>query len=350
VKFLRWLVLLILLAGAAAGYVFYELNRPYAAFGEETFLDFPKGTSTSEMASLLANAGVIPHSWEFLAVRAIQPRRSLKAGEYRFAGPASVLDVYDRIARGDIFYHSLVVPEGQNMFDIAADAAKLKLFAAADFIRAARDPSLIRDLDPAAPTLEGFLFPSTYRLDRHTTPKRLCQLMTAQFREVWKRLHPVGNAHQIVTLASLVEREARSPAERPLIASVFRNRLKVGMKLDCDPTTIYASLLEGRYNGTIHQSELASANPYNTYRHAGLPPGPIANPGEQSLLAAMKPAESEFLYFVLRPNGSGTHNFSKSIAEHLVATAQFRRASHAQEVEESPPARTPRRKKPRGHR
>jgi UPF0755 protein len=128
------------------------------------------------------------------------------------------------------------------------------------------------------------------------------------------------------------------------MSSVFHNRLKIGMKLDCDPTTIYAALLEGRYTGTIHQSDLASPNPYNTYRNAGLPPGPIANPGKDSLMAALHPAETDYLYFVLRPDGSNAHNFSKSISEHLVATAQFRRASHREQVEEEPPRRVPQRK------
>ncbi len=154
-KLLRGLGALALLGALGAGYVAYELNRPYAAFGEETFIDFPKGTSTLGMARLLANAGVIPHAWGFLAARALRPRHALMAGEYRFARPASVLEIYDRIARGDVFYYVFVVPEGQNMFDIAAAAEKLKLFPVADFLREARDPSSIHDLDPAAPTLEG---------------------------------------------------------------------------------------------------------------------------------------------------------------------------------------------------
>jgi UPF0755 protein len=349
VKLLRWAGALLLLAALGAGYAAYELTRPYAAFGEETFIDFPKGTSTTGMAMLLADSGVIPHAWAFLAARALHPRRALMAGEYRFAKPASVLEIYDRIARGDIFYYALVVPEGENMFEIAAAAEKLKLFPAADFLRAARDPSSIRDLDPAAPTLEGYLFPSSYRLDRHATPTRLCQLMTSRFREVWKELGAPQKVHDAVTLASLIEREARVPADRPLISSVFHNRMKIGMKLDCDPTTIYAALLAGRYTGVIHQSDLASMNPYNTYRHAGLPPGPIGNPGKDSLAAAMHPADTDYLYFVLRPNGSGAHNFSKSIAEHLAATAQYRRASQRQQVEEDAPPRVSRPKKSLRH-
>jgi UPF0755 protein len=323
--------------GALGAYISWELYRPYAAFGEETFVEFPKGTNTIAMARSLADSGVISNSWKFLAARALHPRRALQAGEYRFAKPASVSEVYERIARGDVFYYVLTVPEGENMFDIAAAAEKLKLFSAQDFLRAARDVSSIRDLDPAAPTLEGYLFPSSYRLLRHTSPERLCQLMTARFRDVWKEFGAATDAHQAVTLASLIEREARVPMDRPLISSVLHNRLKIGMKLDCDPTTIYAARLAGRYRGAIHQSDLARDSLYNTYRHPGLPPGPIANPGRDSLLAAMYPASTEYLYFVLRPDGSGAHNFSKSISEHLIAAARYRRASQQEQIEEGAP-------------
>jgi len=347
-KLFRRLIALAILLGAGAGYVLWELHQPYAAFGEETFIEFPKGTSTIGMARMLAQSGVIPHAWEFVAARALHPRRRLQAGEYRFTQPASVLEVYDRIARGDVFYYVLTIPEGQNMFDIAAAGEKLKLFSAADFLRAARNPALIRDLDPAAPTLEGYLFPSTYRLSRHTTPELLCQTMTARFRETWKELGAPTGVHDTVTLASLVEREAQVAMDRPLVSSVLHNRLNIGMKLDCDPTTIYAALLDGRYRGTIHQSDLANKSPYNTYRHAGLPPGPIANPGRDSLLAALHPANTQYLYFVLRPDGSGAHNFSKSIAEHLVATAQYRRAIQREQIEESAPRRVHKRKKAHG--
>ena len=339
------LVALAILLGAGAGYFLWELNRPYAAFGEETFIDLPKGTGTIEMARQLAQSGVISHMWAFLAARVLHPRRRLQAGEYRFAQPASVLDVYERIARGDVFYYVLTVPEGQNMFDIGAAAENLHLFPAADFLRAARDASSIRNLDPTAPTLEGYLFPSTYHLTRHASPEQLCQMMTTQFREIWKQLGAPADVHGTVTLASLVEREARVPMDRPLVSSVLQNRLKIGMKLDCDPTTIYAALLDRRYTGTIHQSDLASRNPYNTYQHVGLPPGPIANPGRESLVAALHPADTQYFYFVLRPDGSGAHNFSKSIAEHQAATAQYRRANHRDQVEESAPRRTHQRKK-----
>jgi UPF0755 protein len=151
--------------------------------------------------------------------------------------------------------------------------------------------------------------------------------MTNKFREVWQGLRTNANVHEAVTLASLVEKESRLVDERPQVAAVFANRARIGMKLDCDPTTIYAALVEHRYRGTIYRSDLASSNPYNTYQHAGLPPGPIANPGLASIQAALAPDSSDALYFVLRPDGSGGHEFSKTIASHQKATARYRRAS-----------------------
>jgi len=188
VKYVLWVALSLLVALACAITAIYEFTQPYAAFGAETYVDFPKGTGTMEIAQQLAQAGVIAHSWEFLAVHYLHPRRVLKAGEYRFSQPATVVEVWDRIARGDLFFYALTVREGENMFDIAAAAAKFKVFTVSDFLAAARDPSLIHDLDPQAPTLEGYLFPSTYHVDRRTTPGQLCLMMTTRFREVWKAI------------------------------------------------------------------------------------------------------------------------------------------------------------------
>ncbi|HEY1340630.1 MAG TPA: endolytic transglycosylase MltG [Bryobacteraceae bacterium] len=321
-KILRLLFLVALLAG---GFAVYRLAAPYQGFGGEIFVDIPHGASTSAMAEMLARAGVIRSRWDFLLPRVLGRGRKLQAGEYRFNHPATVMEVYGRIARGDVFYYELVVPEGKNMFDIGAAAEQLGLMKAADFVAAARNPALIHDLDPAAPTLEGYLFPNTYKLSRNTTPQRLCQLMTAKFREVWHGLHTGANVHDTVTLASLVEKEGKLAQERPRIAAVFANRLRIGMKLDCDPTTIYAALLDSRYRGTIYRSDLENDNPYNTYRHAGLPPGPIANPGLASIQAALSPADSDAIYFVLRPDGSGGHEFTNNIAAHEAATAKYRR-------------------------
>jgi UPF0755 protein len=324
---IRLLKILLLFAILGAGVLYYFLVRPYAGFHGEVFVEIPKGVSTFTIAQMLADAGVIEHSWQFLAVRALKRSAKLPAGEFRFTTPASTLDVFGRIARGDVFYLELAIPEGQNMFDIAAAVGNLKLMPEPEFLAAARDPSLIRDLDPEAPTLEGYLFPDTYRVTRHTTAREICRILTNRFRAEWKQLGQAADVHQTVTLASLVEKEAAVPADRPLIASVFQNRLHMGMKLDCDPTTVYAALLDGRYRGTIHQSDLASSNPYNTYQHAGLPPGPIANPGIASLKAALKPAETDNLYFVARPDGSGRHEFSRDLAAHRLAAARYRRGS-----------------------
>jgi len=324
-KILRLAGILVLLTFAIAGYTVFRLNQQYRGFSEPVFVELPYGTSTASIGGLLANAGVIGSRWDFWLARLAERGRRPQAGEYRFEKAATPLEIFDRLARGDIFYYQLVVPEGKNMFDIGALTEGLGLFPAADFVKAARNPTLIRDLDPQAPTLEGYLFPSTYRLKRHTTPDQLCHMMTGRFRDVWHGLQPSAAPHDTVTMASLVEKEGKLAAERPVIAAVFENRLKIGMKLDCDPTTIYAALLAGRYRGVIHRSDLDSEDAYNTYRHRGLPPGPIANPGLPSLKAVLEPADSEALYFVLRPDGSGGHEFTATIAAHQAATARYRR-------------------------
>jgi len=327
VKPIRRLILVLFVSAlVVAALAAVSLNAPYKAFPDQQFLDIPKGATTRQIAALLEQSGVIRISWTFVLARAIRRSDTLQAGEYRFTQPASVLDIFGRLARGDIFYIELVVPEGRNLFDIAASVERLGLFPAAQFLQAARDPALIRDLDPQAPTLEGYLFPDTYRLSRHTTPERLCRLMTGKFREVWDGLHTEAPAHRTITLASLVEKEGKLASERPIIASVFLRRLAAGMKLDCDPTTIYAAMLEDNYRGVIHRSDLASRNPYNTYQHAGLPPGPIANPGLASIEAVLHPADTRYLYFVARPDSSGGHNFAETIVAHEANIAKYRRS------------------------
>ncbi|MEP6716979.1 MAG: endolytic transglycosylase MltG [Terriglobia bacterium] len=313
----------LLLAVVAGGYVYYRLSEPYAGFSESVFVDFAHGTGTSEIADILAQKGVVEQRWMFLAARLFRGG-ILQAGEYKFDKPATPLEVYSKIARGDIFYLELLLPEGFNMFDMAPAVAKLGTIKAADFLAAARKPGLIRDLDPRAASLEGYLFPSKYRIYRRTTAEQLCRLMTDEFRRQWKNLNTHEDVHDIVTLASLVEREARLPEDRPNVASVFANRLRLGVKLDCDPTTVYAALLENRYRGAIHRSDLDNPSPWNTYRHAGLPPGPIANPGLSSIKAALRPAETNYLYFVAKADGSGGHTFSETLAQHEAAVASYR--------------------------
>jgi UPF0755 protein len=325
-RLLRPLGILVLLGLAAGAFAVYRIEQPFQNFRGETFVDLPHGAGTGGIADALVNAGVVRSRWDFILARVASRTRVLQAGEYRFDRAASPMEVVRRIARGDIFYYELVVPEGRNLFEIAAAAEQLGLFPAARFLEAARNPALIRDLDPQAPTLEGYLFPDTYRLGRHTTPDRLCRLMTGKFRDAWRSLHTNAPVHRTVTLASLVEKEGKLPDERPRIASVFDNRLRIGMKLDCDPTTIYAALLDQRYRGVIHRSDLDSDHPYNTYRHAGLPPGPIANPGLASIRAVLAPSDGDSLYFVARADGSGGHEFSSNIAAHTSAVERYRRA------------------------
>ena len=325
-KLLLTVAVLVLVAVAAAGYAAFRLTHPYRGFTGEVYLDLPRGTSAGRIADMLAENGVVSTRWDFLVARAVRRGHTLQAGEYRFDRSASPLEVFGRIARGDVFYYELVVPEGYNMFDIAAAAGHLGLFSAEDFLTVARDPSQIRDLDPKAPSLEGYLFPNTYRLVRTTTPAGLCRMMTNKFREVWQALHTTAEIHETITLASLVEKESKLADERPEVAAVFANRARIGMKLDCDPTTIYAALLENRYRGTIYRSDLDRDHAYNTYRYAGLPPGPIANPGLASIRAALSPAVSDSLYFVARADGSGGHEFSNNIAAHEAAVSNYRRA------------------------
>jgi len=325
---LRLIVFAVLIGAGVVLLLASTLAMAYQGFATSVVLDFPKGTSAPAMAQQLADAGVVRYPWQFVLARLLHPAVRLQAGEYQFSHPDTTWNVFNRIVRGDVFFYVLTVPEGSNIFDIAGSLNQFDFLHAEDFLRTARDPSMIKDLAPGAPTLEGYLFPSTYRLTRRTTARDLCRMMTDQFRKHWQQLqdpsHP-ASVSQTVTLASLIEKETALPAERPLIASVFENRLRLGMPLDCDPTTIYAALLDARYHGTIYKSDLASASAYNTYQHTGLPPGPIANPGVESIKAAMAPAGTDFLYFVAKADASGGHQFSKTMDEHNRAVQSYRR-------------------------
>lgn len=318
-----------MLIGAGVGAYWYL--GPYKGFRTEAFVDVEHGMSSRKIARTLAHQGVVRSEWAFEIVRIIRPRAKLQAGEYRFATAQTPWQVFEKIRRGEVFYEDVTVPEGSNMFDIASLLDQLDMVKGSAFLEAAAKPDLIRDLDPQAPNLEGYLFPSTYRMTRRTTAEQLCQAMTLEFRKRWESLgRPARGAdvHQVVTLASLVEKETAIPEERPIIASVFLNRIRMNMPLQCDPSTVYAALLQNKYRGVIHRSDLASTNPYNTYAHAGLPPGPIANPGIQSLNAALLPAATHYLYFVAKPDSSGSHHFSATLAEHEKAVLAYRQKGH----------------------
>lgn len=308
---------LVVVGGLAASlWLVYALGDPKSP-GGQTFVSLKPGSSTRAIANELARAGVIHSSGAFLVLHAFAGRRMLKAGEYAFDRPANAFEIYDRLERGDVYRKTVVVPEGFNMFDVALALEAAKLCTREEFLAAARsDAALVSDLDPQARSLEGYLFPDTYSFGRNQKPHDLAAAMVKRFRKEAAALglKPGDDVHRIVTLASIVEKETAAPSERPLVASVFVNRLKVGMGLATDPSVIYAALLAGRYNGVIHQSDLAFDSPYNTYRYAGLPPGPIANPGRASLDAAMHPARSDYLYFVA--NNQGGHNFARTLDEH----------------------------------
>ena len=311
------------------GLVGYLSLRPYG--GGQTFVEIERGMSSRDIAQLLAAEGVVRSPWIFMGIRALHPKASLEAGEYRFDSPETPWAVFNKIRRGEVFYEEFTVPEGSNIFDIAALLERGDTVNAGAFLKAAADPASIRDLDPQAPDLEGYLFPSTYRVTHRTTAGQLCHVMTAEFRRQWNALGGRAHStdvHRIVTLASLIEKETAVSGERPLVAAVFLNRLQLNMPLQCDPTTVYAALLENRYRGAIHKSDLASENPYNTYAHAGLPPGPIANPGASSLKGALEPANVDYLYFVAKGDGSGSHHFSSTLLEHEKAVLAYRKTAH----------------------
>jgi UPF0755 protein len=331
-KFLRVFVILVavglLTALGIAGYWYFG---PYLGFRTETFVEIEHGMSSRQIARILTNQGVVRSRWAFLAVRVLHPRAPLQAGEYRFGTAETPWEVFEKIRRGETFYETFTVPEGSNIFDIAALLDQSDTVHSDAFLKAAANPESIRDLDPKAPDLEGYLFPSTYRVTHRTTATQLCRMMTSEFRRQWQALAGqarAGDAHRIVTLASLIEKETAISQERPIVAAVFLNRLRMQMPLQCDPTTVYAALLQNRYRGAIRKSDLASSNPYNTYTHPGLPPGPIANPGVTSLQAALHPASTDYLYFVAKPDGSGSHHFSATLIEHEKAVLAYRKTDH----------------------
>lgn len=302
---------------------------PFNSSRPATFVDIERGMSSRAIAQKLSQQGVLRSEWSFIIVRLLHPAAKLQAGEYRFRAGESAWQVFDVIRRGQIFYEELTIPEGSNLFDIAGLLRNSDTVSPSEFLKAAATPESIRDLDPQAPSLEGYLFPSTYRVTRKITAAQLCRMMTSEFRKQWTALSAQSkgiDVHRTVTLASMVEKETGIPAERPLVAAVFYNRLEKSIPLQCDPSTVYAALLENRYSGVIHKSDLANTNPYNTYTHVGLPPGPITNPGIASLKAAIQPAATPFLYFVAKPDGSGSHQFSTTIGEHEKAVASYRKA------------------------
>jgi UPF0755 protein len=318
-----FLVVVAIVAGGAAWWLYSRVVDPYRGYSDaEVFVEIPSGTGPAGIGERLVASGVVRDATTFRTALLISGRaRSLKAGEYRFDAPMHALDVIDKIARGDVYKRLLTFREGLTILEMAQVFEEKGFGKAEDFRKAAGNAALIADLDPAARDLEGYLFPETYSLPRDTPATTVIEQMIAGFRkalttEVKTAATAQGlSMREFVTLASLVEKETAAPGERPLVAAVYRNRMKIHMPMQADPTVIYALQKAGNYNGNLTRENLHEFDsPYNTYRYAGLPPGPIASPGKASLVAASQPADVDFLYFVSK--NDGTHVFASTLEEH----------------------------------
>ncbi len=320
----RFFLVVLLLAVVAASFAFYALHMTVGP-SAETFVEVLPGMGSRAIGARLAEQGIIRNQYVFDAWHLLRGG-TLKAGEYRFDQPATLPTVYNRLVRGDVYTRSVTIPEGYNLFDIAQAVQDAQLESKDAFLTsAAKDITLIADLDPNAKTLEGYLFPDTYRFQRHLPPAQIVAAMVRRFRQSTASIGLQGDYHRVVTLASLVEKETPVPDDRPLVASVLQNRLSRSMPLMTDPTVIYAALLDKRYRGTIYQSDLKRDSAYNTYLHTGLPPGPICSPGLASLRAAMHPADSTYLYFVADPRAAGRSRFANTLEEHQRNVTAYRR-------------------------
>jgi len=297
-----------------------------------TFVLLHPGYSTRRIASELKSAGVIRNADAFVLWHYFRHQRSLKAGEYLFEKSATTLEIHRRLAHGDVYFHTVVVPEGFNMFDIAQAIQDAGLGSSEEFLKvASSDTALIADLAPDAKSLEGYLFPNTYEFTRMQTMQDMAAAMVKQFRLVAREIGltaeensaPTTGLQRTVILASIIEKETAAPEERPLVASVYQNRMAQHEALQADPSVIYAELLQGSYGGALHHADMQFNSAYNTYTHPGLPPGPIGNPGKVSLEAAMHPANTDYFYFV--SNGNGHHRFAHSLEEHNRNVAAYRK-------------------------
>ncbi len=321
----------------------WALLTPVTPPGQTIVMLHP-GYSTRRIASALKSAGVIRDENAFILWHYFRRRHSLKAGEYSFEKPANIIDIQKRLRRGDVYFHTVVVPEGFTMFDIARAMETAGLGPADDFLKVAQsDTGLISDLAPGAHSLEGYLFPDTYEFTRTMSMHEMAAAMVRQFRQVGNQvgltaattqtvdLRPAmaySSPQDLVTMASIVEKETAVAEERPLVASVYWNRLAKHIALDADPSIIYAELLAGNYSGALHHADMHFPSPYNTYRYAGLPPGPIGNPGKSALEAAMHPAQTDYYYFVA--DAQGHHRFAHTLEEHNRNVAAYRRAMRGQ--------------------
>lgn len=319
----KLLTLLVVLALALAGWLAWAVLSP-VTLTRQKFVLLRPGFSTRKIAAELKGAGVIRSEKAFLIWHYFHRVRSLKAGEYLFEDTATTADIHNRLARGDIYVHTVVIPEGYTMFDVAQAIEQAGLGTRDEFLHVAgNETDVIHDLAPEAKSLEGYLFPDTYEFTRTESMRDIVTVMVHHFRQVANTLGLTSDVHQTVTMASIVEKETAAREERPMVASVYYNRLTKRMALDADPSVIYAELLAGTYQGALHHADLQIKSPYNTYRYPGLPPGPIGNPGKSALEAAMRPALGDYLYFV--SDGKGHHRFARSLQEHNRNVVAFRR-------------------------
>jgi UPF0755 protein len=330
--------LFVLAVVACGGWLAWALLQPVTP-APQTFVLLHPGYSTRRIATELKSAGVIRSADAFVLWHYLRHKRSLKAGEYLFEKSATALDVHRRLTRGDVYFHTVVIPEGFNIFDIAQAIQNAGLGSSEEFLKVVTtDTALIADLAPDAKTLEGYLFPNTYEFTRMQTMEEMAAAMVKQFRLVAREIGLTPGVQnvsmqdnsaqetdlqQTVILASIIEKETAAPEERALVASVYRNRIALHEALQADPSVIYAELLRGSYGGALHHADMQFNSAYNTYTHPGLPPGPIGNPGKVSLEAAMHPADTDYFYFV--SNGNGHHRFAHSLEEHNKNVAAYRK-------------------------
>jgi len=308
---------------AFAGWSWWKLERPYKGYPDsERQVSIAPGTGATQILQTLQKEGVIADAnmARFYLVY-VMGDPALQAGDYNFRGPLSTPEVLDKLVHGQVMTGSVTLIEGLTLEEIADRLEQAGLGEREVFLDLMRSPELIADLDPEAPDLEGYLFPETYSFAHHTDEQTVVATLVKTFRKRYESQirpllgdSPSRSLRQIVTLASIVEKEARIPSERPLIAGVYRNRIQRGIGLGADPTVIYALKRLGRWNGNIRRTDLQIDSPYNTYRYAGLPPGPICSPGLASLEAAADPADVPYLYFVSR--NDGTHVFASNLQEH----------------------------------
>lgn len=319
-----------MLLGIGGGWFFWRAMRtPYKGYdGATKRVEVRRGQRTATILQQLQRDGVVRDQWiPLVYMKLLRSRDSLKAGVYQFDKPLSAVDVIDKLVRGDVILKAITVREGLDRFAIGKLFAAEKLGTEEEWKKATGDPELVRDIAPQAETLEGYLFPDTYKFDPGTPASTIVRAMVANFRKHWGgelALITTGlDVHQTVTLASIVETEAQLPQERPIVASVYFNRIRTHMLLGADPTVIYALKLAGRWNGNIRKADLQLDSPYNTYKSPGLPPGPIANPGLASLRAAAAPATTPYYYFVARNDGS--HVFATNVNEHNRNVEKYQR-------------------------